>query len=398
MRKILTKNKTVQKIALIAGTAAVMFTAIAGCFSLTGCGNGKADKTVESTQKKENAIAKYDFSKVNPDTYLTLPDYKNKNLISEYPSEITDADADTQFETIITNQPVYIKITDREIKDGDSVNVDYTATADGSQIAGGTGTKINIGKDDVLEAVGKSLIGHIPGDTYDITTTFPNDYDGTYSDKDGKSKKLAGVKAKFNMTINYIYGDQKESTEITDSDIKDMTEGVYKTVSGYKKFIKEQLEKQRLSEAMSSVWENLIKEVKISDAKKDDFQKMADYEYEYEVSYYKEMAESYGMDFDTLAVNYGYDDEKDFKKNIKNDSEDIVKHYLAAYGIAKKENLLISDKDLPEEEKKILSDYGVDSVDELEETYGKTEVKLYVQLQKVDEFLEKELGLVSNEE
>lgn len=381
-----------QKICLITGTAAVAFTAVAGCLSMTGC--GKAD--TDSTQEASDAVAKYDFSKVNPQDYISLPDYKDKDLITEYPQEVTDADVDEQFKTLITNQPVYKKITAGEVKDGDSVNIDYIATTDDAKVGEGTNNRFDIGTDDTLKEVGDSLIGHIPGDTYVISVIFPDDYEGTYEDKDGKEQKLAGVQADFNISVNYIYGDKKNESEITDEDVSEMTGDAYKSVSDYKTYIKEQLVKNEESNALSSVWESLIAETDVLDAKKDDFKQVTDYEFQYETNYYEQMAEAYGTDMASLATNYGYDDEDAFQESIKTDSEEIVKHYLIAYGIAEKENLLVKDEDLAGEEKAILSDYGVDTVEELENTYGKTEIKLYIQLQKVDEYLLKELGLIQS--
>lgn len=382
-----------QKICLITGTAAVAFTAVAGCLSMTGC--GKVD--TDSTQEASDAVAKYDFSKVNPQDYIRLPDYKNKDLVSVSPGEVTDADVEKQFETLVTNQPVYQKVTDRKIRDNDSVNIDYTAALeDGTQIGGGTGSRLDIGTDDTLKEVGDSLAGHIAGDSYSISVTFPDDYKGTYSDKDGKEQELAGKKANFRITVNYIYGDKKDVNEITDEDVSEMTGDAYKSVSDYKTYIKEQLVKNEESNALSSVWESLIAETDVLDAKKDDFKQVTDYEFQYETNYYEQMAEAYGTDMASLATNYGYDDEDAFQESIKTDSEEIVKHYLIAYGIAEKENLLVKDEDLAGEEKAILSDYGVDTVEELENTYGKTEIKLYIQLQKVDEYLLKELGLIQS--
>lgn len=388
------RKKIIQKAGLVTGTAAIIFTAVAGCFSMTGC--GKETKKDVSTETAEKTVAKYDFSKINTEEYIRLPDYKNKDLVSVSPGEVTDADVEKQFETLVTNQPVYQKVTDRKIRDNDSVNIDYTAALeDGTQIGGGTGSRLDIGTDDTLKEVGDSLAGHIAGDSYSISVTFPDDYKGTYSDKDGKEQNLAGEKANFRITVNYIYGDKKDVNEITDDDVREMTGDAYKTLAEYKAYLKKQLVKEQESGALSSVWESLISQTEILDDKKDDFRQMTDYEYDYETSYYLQMAEAYGTDLAGLAVNYGYDDEDAFKDSIKTDSEEIVKHYLIAYDIAKKENLIVDDKDLAKEEEAILSDYGVKTVEELENTYGKTEVKLFVQLDKVDEFLAKELGLSS---
>lgn len=386
----MSSSRRTLRIGLIVGAGAVLFTSIAGIF--TGCGTSDEDST-QNTQSTFETVAKYDYSKINPSDYITVPDYTDKSLVTEKPAEVTDADIDAELTSNLSYYPVYEKITDRKITDKDAVNIDYTAESSKSIIASGTGSRIDISEGESLQDVADSLVGHVPGDKYTLSVTFPEDYEGTYTDSEGKEQDLAGIKAEFSITVNYVYGDEKSIDALADDDIKDMTNGTYETISDFRDFLKQQLILTRETEVLESVWNSLIEQCSVQKDKEDEYGKLVDYEYDYELSYYEQMAESYGTDMDTLAVNYGYDNEDAFKESIRTDCEEIVRHYLIAYQIAEKEGIVLDDDTLVEEEEKVLTGYGVSSTEELESLYGATEVKLYLQLQKVDEFLKETLGI-----
>ena len=87
-----------------------------------------------------------------------------------------------------------------EVKDGDTVNIDYVGKIDGEAFDGGStdgsGTDLVIGSGSYIDDFEDQLIGSHPGDEVEVTVTFPDDYQAT---------DLAGKEAVFDVTVNGIY-------------------------------------------------------------------------------------------------------------------------------------------------------------------------------------------------
>ncbi len=94
----------------------------------------------------------------------------------------------------------YSTDTSLAIEDGDTVNIDYVGSIDGVEFSGGStngaGTDLTIGSGTYIDDFEEQLIGSHPGDTVDVTVTFPEDYG---------VDELNGQEAVFEVTINGIY-------------------------------------------------------------------------------------------------------------------------------------------------------------------------------------------------
>lgn len=86
------------------------------------------------------------------------------------------------------------------VEDGDTVNIDYVGSIDGVEFAGGNtngaGTDLVIGSGSYIDDFEDQLIGAHPGDTVEVTVTFPDDYG---------NEELAGKEAVFEVVVNGIY-------------------------------------------------------------------------------------------------------------------------------------------------------------------------------------------------
>ena len=134
---------------------------------------------------------------------ITLPTYLGVSL----PEDILTLDTDElgyQLDTIRQEYATYEELKDRAIVDGDTVNMDYVGKVDGTEFSGGStggaGTSVTIGTTQYIDDFLEQLIGHKPGETFDIEVTFPTPYTS--------SPDLSGKDAVFTVTINYIQGEQ----------------------------------------------------------------------------------------------------------------------------------------------------------------------------------------------
>ena len=113
---------------------------------------------------------------------------EDTSTASSTSSASTSASASLQTDTSLT------------IEDGDTVNIDYVGSIDGVEFQGGntngSGADLVIGSHTYIDDFEEQLIGHHPGDSVDVTVTFPEDY--------GKDE-LNGKEALFKVTINGIY-------------------------------------------------------------------------------------------------------------------------------------------------------------------------------------------------
>lgn len=94
----------------------------------------------------------------------------------------------------------YSSDTALTVEDGDTVNIDYTGTIDGTAFEGGStdgaGADLVIGSGTYIDGFEDQLIGAHPGDTVEVHVTFPEDYG---------VEELNGKDAVFTVTVNGIY-------------------------------------------------------------------------------------------------------------------------------------------------------------------------------------------------
>lgn len=99
-----------------------------------------------------------------------------------------------------TESPSLQMDTSLTVEDGDTVNIDYVGSVDGTEFDGGStdglGTDLTIGSGSYIDDFEDQLIGSHPGDNVEVTVTFPEDYG--ISDLNGKE-------AVFDVTVNGIY-------------------------------------------------------------------------------------------------------------------------------------------------------------------------------------------------
>lgn len=103
----------------------------------------------------------------------------------------------------VTSSPgssVYITDPDTSVAEGDSVHIDYTGTIDGeifeNSSTQGSGAVLKIGSGSYVDGFEEQLIGTHPGDTVNVSVTFPEDY---------SSLALRGQDAVFEVTLHGIF-------------------------------------------------------------------------------------------------------------------------------------------------------------------------------------------------
>lgn len=118
------------------------------------------------------------------------------------------------------------KIYDRAVVETDSVNIDYIGSIDGEAFEGGNtngyGTVVDIQHTSYIDGFLPQIVGHTPGEIFDINVTFPEDYD---------NEDLAGKDAVFVTTLNYIV--EYTPAEFNDEYVQKNANALYQYLRAY---------------------------------------------------------------------------------------------------------------------------------------------------------------------
>ena len=155
---------------------------------------------------------------------------------------VSDEALQAEIDYILDAYKTTATVTDRAVVDGDTVNIDYVGSVDGVEFAGGStggaGVDVTIGITAYIDDFLAQIIGHKPGDEFDINVTFPEDY-GT--------DELSGKAAVFKTKVNYIV--ESVRAELTDEFVMtNLTSYGWTTVAELKDAITEALENSAVTD------------------------------------------------------------------------------------------------------------------------------------------------------
>ncbi len=294
------------------------------------------------------------FEGVKASEIVTLPEYKGLDIDSGIPVA-SDDEVQKEIDDILSYYGAYEKVTDREVVDGDTLNIDYVGSIDGVAFSGGNtngqGTEVTIGVTNYIEGFLDQLIGHLPGETFDINVTFPENY--------GK-EDLNGKDAVFKVTINYIRGEYIEP-ELTDEIAADYG---YESVDSLVEYIK----KWRVSNDKFVFMTEILSEAICDEVP----ESVIDYLANYELSYIKTQAAYSGYTLEQYMMLMGYDSSDAYvEANLENYKRDAA-IYIAVQAIAETENIVVTDADIE----------AAGYTDEVKE-YGKPYIKQYMLCQEI---------------
>lgn len=346
----------------------------------------------DSTDSEEETI-EFDYSEgidedghwsgVRALDYVTLPaDYASIQApaSSVVPS---DDDVQTQMDSIMSNYSTTEQVTDQEVADGDTINIDYVGKIDGVEFDGGStdgnGTTVTIGTTQYIDDFLEQLIGHKPGETFDIEVTFPDDYG--VDDLNGKD-------ATFTVTINYI---QKTTTpELTDDWVAENLKDTYgwSTVEEMRAGVKEDLQYSNLA---TYVQDYVLNNSTVTEVP----QAIIDYQGQQYLYQYQTYAQTYGTTLSALLQMYtGASTTEEFLTNNADALESAARSYLIFQAIMEDAGITETD----EEYEAYVESATSSDVETVEATYGKNYLMLRALLQKTGDYLIDHTTVVEDED
>ena len=306
--------------------------------------------------------------------YVTLGIYKGLSVVQE-PVTVTDEEIEQEILSNVDAAGLNHR-TEGKVKEGDIANIDFVGKLDGEAFAGGTadGYDLEIGSHSFIEGFEEGLVGVAIGDTVDLDLTFPEDYG---------NEELAGQETVFTVTVNYI----KETPEITDDLIAQLSDGVYTTVDGYRDYIREQLVSEKEQEQENAVDTELFTQLYNTCTINDYPQELLDYSVNSTTEYYKNMAEQYGMEFADFLQSYFGMDEEQFAEEVKEYVKQDLQRELILRAIAEQEEMTISEEEYLAGCEKYVKQGGYESVEQLEAAFGRKTIENQLLMDKAFELV-----------
>ena len=351
--------------------AAASLLACGMVFGLTACGSSASSigATAESAADDYAYLANFSFSDAYDENgylkgitaldYVTLPDTESFTL-SDDATTVSDSDIDNYISNnILSNYKTTNEITNRAAENGDTVNIDFAGSIDGVAFDGGTGSDydLTLGSGTFIDGFEDQIVGHMPGETFDVNVTFPDDYQAT---------NLAGKDAVFATTLNYINEDV--TPDLTDDWVSsNLAESMgMNNVAELKTFVSNSL---LFNQEANELYGQLYDAADVSTDLPENVQQYFTDIILYQPYMYAKM---YGISMEDSLSKNGYSSVDEYLENSKSSKQNMIKQILIMQALAEKNNI-VCDTDILNAE--FSRYFGSTDMTSYVNTYGENYVK-----------------------
>lgn len=260
---------------------------------------------------------------------VKLCDYKNLKIKMEA-ATVADKDIDDVLNNIAKSYAEK-KAVKRAAKEGDEVIIDFVGKKDGEAFKGGTAKDYHLplGSHTFIPGFEEGIVGHEPGDKFDLNLTFPKDYG---------MKDLAGAKTVFEVLLKQV--NEVENAKLDDELAKKC--GPFKTLNELKKDIKKNLQAQNDYRVEEKYKDELIKAV-VEKSKIPTPEILIKDQLRFIEDDITRNAASHGLTFDDYLAETGQTRE-DWEKEASKTAEARVKASLALQIIARDNKITVKDE------------------------------------------------------
>lgn len=315
----------------------------------------------------------------NPAKYVELGEYKGVEVPLSEP-QVDDAQVESYLNTMLTYYPTVTEVTDRtDVREGDTVNLDYEGKKDGVAFDGGTaqGASLTIGSGQFIDGFEEGMIGMQIGETKDLNLTFPDNYGNA---------DLAGAEVVFTVTVNGIT--IQEPAVLDDAFVAGRgIEGIT-TVDEYKEFIREMLLEQEQEAFKEERIEASIDAAIASATFKKVPTGMVNRFNEVLVANMEGYAQMFGMEIGEYAALVYSCDAENYEEELKNQSELMTQRYVMLAAIAEAEELTVTEEEIAVAMAVEAANYGYgDDVEAYKAAIDVEAYREYMIYQKAGEFI-----------
>lgn len=275
---------------------------------------------------------------------VEIKDYKGVE-VEQVEAAVKAEDVDNEVKAMQKRNARVVTV-EREVKDGDTVILDYAGFVGDDQFEGGTAEnqELKIGSGMFIPGFEEQLVGAKAGEAVDVKVTFPEEY---------HAEDLAGKEAVFHCTVHEVK--EEQLPELDDEFAKDVSE--FDTLDELKKSIEEKLEKyakdQTLNEAKNDAIEKVYQANEIDAPKnlvEDEIDSMAQ-ELNRQLSYQGLGLQQY--------LQFMQKDMAEFRDELRADATKRVATRIILLSIADAENIEVTTEEMDAEIKEMASLYNV---------------------------------------
>jgi len=295
--------------------------------------------------------------------HVSLPKYEGITIPKDI-HEISEEEIEEEIEYILSGYATENQIKDRAVKDGDTVNIDYVGSIDGVEFEGGStngnGTNVTIGVTNYIDDFLEQLVGHMPGETFNVEVTFPEDYG---------NDDLNGKDAVFVTTINYIV--ETVMPELTDDFVAENLASTYKwnNVAEMKEGIRKSL--------YDSAIRNYVKEYIVDNSTITSLPKiLLKYQEEALIANYKDNAKYYNMKLNEFLSTYmGISSVDELLEKYTEQNTETANYNIIIQAIAEDCGISVTEDDLTAF---FSENFGTEDFSQYKETLGLPYLKFTV--------------------
>lgn len=333
---------------------------------MSGCGKKEEDDqggSLENTgfNYSEGIDENGFWDGVNASELVSLDVYKGIEIPASEAVPTAD-DIEDGMDDILEDFVENVEVTDRKAELYDTVSIAFIGRMDGKEFENGSGTKddLVLGSGSFIDGFEDGIVGHMPGETFYLDLTFPEDY---------HAEDLKGKDAQFEVTLNYIVESVKP--ELTDDLVAEKISSVYgdmKTVEDFRTYVAGMLQENNIVKYVSEY----LSAAEVSDVP----EFMVEYQKKSFKAYYEEYAAAYGMEVNDLVAAMGQGSSIDAL--VESNLEDLKKnaeYYLVLQSIAEKEKISITDEDIKQY---FLDNTGKEDYSEYVDYFGLNYVKCMI--------------------
>jgi len=296
--------------------------------------------------------------------------------VDKVDTKVTAAEVNAEIDAERGRNARTVEVTDRAVKSGDMISLNFEGFVDGEAFQGGRGEDypLTIGSGAFIPGFEDQLVGAEIGKEVEVNVTFPEEY---------QAPELAGKAAVFKCTVNSIQ--EKELPELDDEYASDHSE--FETVKEYKADVKKKLEEKKEAEAKAQKEEAALKAV-IEDSEMELPEAMVETQQRQIVNEFAQRLQYQGLALDQYLQYSGSSVEK-MLEQVKPQAEDRIKSRLVLEAIVAAEKIEVSDEEVNAELQKMADQYKME-LDKVKEIVGEKEQKQMrddLAVQKAAEFL-----------
>ena len=364
--------------------------------SLAACG-GKADSAASSTASSSalGSASDYDYQNFNYSDgldekgywegiraldYVTLPEDFASVAIKRSDIEPTSEEVEEQISNLLSQYSSTEHITDRAAADGDTVNINYVGSVNNVEFTGGSAENydLTLGSGTFIDGFEDQIIGHKPGETFDVNVTFPEQY---------QAAELAGKAAVFKIKLHEVK--YKELPALDDELAKDCSE--YDTLDEFKASIRKNNQEQ-LDKQDDLAVENALVDQVIDGMEAEIPQAMYDVRMDEMVNDFAFRVEQQGLRLEDYLKYMGQSMEQ-FRAAFMPQAEKQVKIGLALEAVAAAEHIEASEDEINAEIKRIADQYKMEE-DKVRELVNVDDLKKDLAINKAIDFIKSHANIV----